>query len=107
MNPLHGIVGDNDGGIDLPQTQVDPRELEQEKNMAKFSKSKEFKRLEEFIHARVQFYQKYLPDGKSIAGNTDKPDVNDWIIANTVIAEFEGLLGAYGNAREAVENVQR
>ena len=40
----NGLIGDN-YGIDLPQMEVDKQDLDEEKRMARFSKSKEFKKL--------------------------------------------------------------
>ncbi len=106
MGAQNGLIGD-DFGIDLPQTQVQEQDLTVERNMAKFSKTAEFRKLEDYVNARVAFYQGHLPNGNPVVG--DKvPSPADWVIANAVIAEFNGILNAYNEAREAVDSrVQR
>lgn len=97
----NGITGD-EFGTDLPVTQVDDLALANERNMAKFSKTKEFKVLKEYMENRIEFFQKYLPDGRPLTTKnvTDK----DWIVANLIIGEFRSVLQAYEQAAEAVRN---
>lgn len=94
-----GIIGDAD--TTLPQTTVPEEELTNELNLAKFSKTKEYAKLKEHLESRIEFYQTFKPDGTLIA--TEKIDLTDWKIANTVIAEFQGILKVYENAREVVD----
>jgi hypothetical protein len=99
--PQNALV--NQSPIELPQTQVQEEDLIAEKNAAKFSKTKEYKVLKEYLESRINYYQTQLPDGRSI---TDaKPQ--DWIVANLVIAEFNAVLNAYEQARQAVEDSSR
>ena len=102
MGPQNAIVGD-DYKIELPQTVVQEQDLVAERNAAKFSKSKEYKALKQYLESRIEFYQHNLPNGDLTSGAT----VEDWKVANLVIAEFRAVLDAYEQAREAVENVQR
>lgn len=103
MGPQNGIMGDN-FGIDLPQAQVDKSALDEEKAMARFSKSKEFKKLKEMMEARINFYQKALPDGRPITAVDGMERAEMWVIANAVIGEFNMILSAYENAREVTKN---
>lgn len=103
MGPQNGIMGDN-FGIDLPQAQVDKSALDEEKAMARFSKSKEFKKLKEMMEARIEFYQKALPDGRPITAVDGRERAEMWVIANAVIGEFNMILGAYENAKEVTKN---
>lgn len=96
-----GIMGD-DFGTDIPEMKVPEQDLTVEKNMARFSKSEEFKKLKQHFEERIEFYQKNLPNGAPI-GST-MPTGADWVVANTVIAEFRAVLAIYEQAREAVEN---
>ena len=98
------INDDNFTDIQVPQTQIDEMALQGERNMAKFSKSKEFKALKEYMENRIEFFQKYLPDGRPLKTNTVKPE--DWIVANLVIGEFKNVLQAYEQAAEAVRAAQ-
>lgn len=104
--PQNVVTGDN-FGTDLPQTVVPADDLAVERNMAKFSKSREFKKLKDAIDTKIEFYKHYLPDGKPVTAHTDK-DLAEigrhWLIANMVIGELEEILTAYELAREAVRN---
>lgn len=103
MGPTNGIIGDS-FGIDLPQVNVDKASLDEEKAMARFSKSKEFKKLKEIMQARIDFYQKALPDGRPLTAVEAKERAELWVIANAVIGEFNMVLSAYENAKEVTKN---
>lgn len=103
MGPANGIMGDN-YGIDIPQVNVDKSQLDEEKAMARFSKSKEFKKLKEMMEARMEFYQKALPDGRPITAVDTAERAQMWVVANAVIGEFNLLLDAYENAKEVTKN---
>jgi len=106
MPQQQGIVGDIPQ-VDIPQTQVDEQQLITEENMAKFSKTKEYKRLKEHIEQRIDFYQNYLPDGQPLQSKKDMEALGQtWMIANAVIGEFQGILQAYEMAGEAVKNAR-
>ncbi len=103
--PKNAIVGE-DFGTDLPEMRVPEQDLTAEKNMARFSKSEEFKKLKEHFDERIKFYQTHLPNGDDV--QTSPVNVNDWVIANAIINEFNAVLEIYKLAREVVEeNVQR
>lgn len=102
MEPTLGIIGDEQG-IDLPEMEVDENFLNDERKMAKFSRTAEFKRLKEYIDNRIEFYQKYLPNGMEI-GMDIVPSTEDWRVANRLIGEFKGILNMYENAAEAVKD---
>lgn len=107
--PQNVIAGDN-FGTDLPQTERPVDDLAVEKNMAKFSKSREFKKLKDAIDTKIKFYRAYLPDGRPLATVTNKSPEElalDWKVANIVIGELEEILTAYELAREAVKNDTR
>lgn len=99
--PQNSIPGTDESlGTALPQTQIDDVMLAEERSMARFSKTKEYKRLKEYMEGRIEFFQKYLPDGRPL--KTDTVNDKDWIVANTVIGEFKALLAAYEDAQAAV-----
>ena len=111
-------ITDDNFGTEMPETLVDEAVLANEKNMARFSKTKEFKILKEYMEARIEFFQNYLPDGNSINGGvTPKgeqvPHLDDatiasyWRAANIVIGEFKSVLQQYENANEAVKNATK
>lgn len=106
MAEPQGIIGDADTKLpDIPQTTVPPEQLEEEKKLARFSKTAEFKRLKEHLENRIKFYQRFFPSGKDIK-TTDiesKEMGAYWKIANVVVGEFQQILDDYENARQAVE----
>lgn len=102
--PVNALIGD-DFGMEIPRTTVDEDELAIEKKMARFSKTKEFKKLKEYIDSRIEFYQQYLPDGRPVPADMKMVGEN-WIIANAIIGEFKAVLMAYELANEATKNVQ-
>jgi hypothetical protein len=103
MGPSNGIVGDS-FGIDLPEINLDDKELVVEKQMAKFSRTKEFARLKEILEARIAYYQSVLPDGRVLTEVDAKERAAQWAIANVVIGEFKMLINAYEQAAEATKN---
>lgn len=102
--PANAVVGDQNFGTDLPITTPAEGELLEEKHMAKYSKTKEYKRLEEYLEARISFFQNHFPDGTPLAAEKEYAKIVDyWRVANIVIAEFKAVLTSYENARGAVE----
>jgi hypothetical protein len=104
MGAINGIVGE-DFGVDLPEMQVPEQDLTVEKNMAKFSKTAEFRKLKAHFEERIKFYQGYMPDGRAVVESLPTPE--QWVIANAIIGEFKAVLSVYEQAREAVEDVHR
>ena len=101
--PRHGIIGDDSFGTELPETKVPENQLNEEKKAARFSKTKEYKVLKEYIQERIKYYQKYLPDGREI-GSIAQPELGQkWVEANTIVREFQLILDSYENAAEAVK----
>lgn len=103
--PVNAVIGDEDQPTNLPDTQVAEEVLIEEKKMARYSKTAEFKRLRDFLEARIQFYQNYLPDGRPIKDVNLPNDVlaSNWKAANIVVSEFQRVLAEYDQAREAVD----
>ena len=102
MNPNNGLVGDA-SSVDLPQSTPDVNDLVEEKKMAKYSKTAEFKRIQEHFAERTKFYQQYMPDGRPVAAVPKKDLDGMWIAANVIIAEFSQVINMYENAREVVD----
>lgn len=101
MQPSNGIMGDMTG-VELPQMQVNKDVLTEEKKMAKYSRSSEFKRIQEWCEGRISFYQTYLPNGAEV-GLDVAPSAEDWRVANRVIGELRALMNSYEIASEAVK----
>jgi hypothetical protein len=117
--PDNGIMGDLDDPMVQPHTEVPEDQLKAEelelRNMAKFSKTKEYKKLREFMEARISFYQKFLPNGAQVEGRPDNNNgfsvnvphgdlTSNWIAACIVIKELENILGEYEQAAEVAKN---
>ena len=102
MGPQNGLLGDAQG-IDLPQMEVNDNLLVEEKKMAKYSRSAEFKRIQAHCADRIEFYQKMLPNGLEV-GLDYNPSTEDWRVANRIIGEFKLLMNMYDTASEAVRD---
>lgn len=104
MQPDNVIMGESTG-IELPQMQQSDEDLSTEKNIAKFSKTKEWKNLKEHIESRKLFYQQYLPNGTEV-GLDVVPSPEDWRVANRVIGELNLLINTYEGVKEAVDDTR-
>lgn len=93
-------------GIDLPQAEVEDTTLREEKKLAKYSRTAEFKRIQAHCEERIAFYQTQLPNGAEI-GLEVVPSVEDWRVANRVIGEFKLLMNIYETAAEAVKDATK
>lgn len=100
------VVQGDSFGTDLPKTQVSEDLLNLEKNLAKYSKSREFKALKDYMEARIKFFESFLPDGKEVRWEANPELGVKWVVANNVINEFKAVLSRYEQAAEVVENVQ-
>lgn len=102
--PQNGVMGDE---ISLPSSQLPEELLNEEKLLARFSKTKEFKRLKDYLEGRIIFFQNNLPDGTPFAKVMNKSDYEELgqktVVANIVIGEFKALLQVYENANEVVK----
>lgn len=115
--PTNAVVGENDEPTKLPETQVSDEDLLEEKKLAQYSQTAEFKRLREFMEARIKFYQNYLPNGSRIQGDPTTNGLSvslpngdltaNWIAACAIISEFENVLSTYERAREVVTDADR
>lgn len=107
IGPANGIVGDS-MGTDLPHAVLPEQGLQEERAMARFSKTKEFKRLKTHLEDRIAFFEKTLPTGvapESVV-KTNAQLGEDWRVANLVIAELKGIINAYEIAKEVVSGQQ-
>lgn len=103
MSPDNVLMGDISSGFDLPEAQIDKEDLLEEKKMAKYSKTAEFKRIQDYCQERIAFYQTKLPNGAEV-GLDVAPSAEDWRVANRVIGELKLLMNIYETAASAVES---
>jgi hypothetical protein len=101
----NGIM--DEGGLAPFDMAMPAEQLADEKLMAKYSKSKEFRRLKEHMQGRIEFYQQYLPDGRALTEVDAVERANHWLVANIVIKEFNLVIDSYGQIAEAVKNAER
>lgn len=101
--PKNGIVGD-DFGMSLPETTVDETQLVEEEKAARYSKSHEYKKLKAHWEARIQFYQRYLPDGRQLSEVPEEERGYMWLAANAIIAELSNAMNYYDTAEEMLKN---
>jgi hypothetical protein len=102
-----GIIGDA-YPTELPVTDVPEQDLTEEKKMAKFSKTAEFKRLKTHMEERIAYYQTFLPSGKSVLEAEDVTKLGqNWLVAQAIVTELQAIIDAYELANETVKNAQR
>lgn len=107
MPAEHGIIGEDYGIVDLPTTNQDEALLIEEQKLARFSKTKEYRRLKEHFEQRIEFYQSYLPNGDAVSGSDPEKLAQNWAVANAIIAEFNAVIATYEGAREVVSDAGR
>lgn len=100
MPDQFGIIGDS-YGVELPEAEIPKELLTQEKQKAKFSRTKEFGLLKAHLQERMDFYRTFLPDGRAVVSEKVTPE--DWKIANTIIGEFQAVIDAYEQANEVIK----
>jgi hypothetical protein len=102
----NAVVGDQDLPTSLPVTEVPEQALVDEKKMAKYSESAEFKRLKEFLEARIAFYQRYYPNGQPVQDLPAEERGPYWQAACIITKELENILAEYKQAREVVKGAR-
>lgn len=102
----YGIIGDQEP-IDLPVTKVDDKVLNREQQMARFSKTKEFKALKEHLETRIENYRHTLPGGteyNELLKTGDMRAIGEkTVISSTIIQELQGVIDAYERAANAIK----
>jgi hypothetical protein len=116
--PQNAVMGEQDLPTNLPETKVPDEVLAEEKKLAKYSQTAEFKRLKDFMENRIKFYQRYLPNGSLVEGDPKDPMMKVtlptgispemmnvyWMAACLVTKEFENVLAEYAQAAEVVKD---
>lgn len=108
MPASNGIIGtDVAPGINIPQATADDSQLKELKSAAKFAKSTEYKELKDHLEKRMDFYRKYLPDGRAVGAEMSTQDLaNMWIVANCIIGELNAILGVYDGAEDMLKEAE-
>lgn len=103
MAAVNGITGD-DFQSDLPRTTSDQpspevaAELAELARMAKFARSADFKTLKAHLEQRIDFYQKYMPNGQSVLNVPTAEAGAMWQAANCIVGELSAIISSYENA---------
>lgn len=116
MGPQNGIVG-QENPTQLPQAAQDDSQLKAMAKTAKFMRTQEYKELKEHFDKRIEFYQKYLPDGRAVGANGSMMQSGVeglsmaemgamWVAANVIIGELKAVMGAYEAAAEFVKEAK-
>jgi hypothetical protein len=103
MDSNNAVIGDSPI-VDLPQSQPNTEEIDNLRQRARFSKTKEFRELREAMDERIEFYSNFLPDGRLVA-TSDKLAVQNWRLANIVIAELQAVKSAYDGSVELIKEL--
>lgn len=98
----NGIIGDITGA-DLPEMVIDEKELTDEKKMARYSKTAEFKRIQEWCQLKIAQHQSYLPGNIPITAISDEERGKYWAVADMVITDLTELMNMYEIAAEVVD----
>lgn len=101
----NGIM--DEGGLAPFDTELPAEHLAEEKEMAKFSKSKEFKKLQDHLESRIEFYQLFLPDGRPVESVSQQERIEMWPVANAIIKELSLIINAYNQAAEVVRDARK
>lgn len=104
--PVHGIVG-NDYGIDIPETEYTDEQLAEVRKMAKFTRTAEYARQKDWAEAKIQFYQKYLPNGKPVSEAEAKEKAEHWVAANEIIGLLNEFMRSYESSAEEIAEMQK
>lgn len=103
--PQNVPMGDMDESMNVPESVVPMETLVEEKNKAKYSKTKEFKEIRQYWEDRIKFFESYLPAGLETRWQVPSDDIaQQWVLANNIIAEVRAFLRQYDDAVEVVSN---
>ncbi len=103
MADTFGIIG-NAQVTELPQTEVPEQDLVEEKKRAKFSKTKEWAELKDWMEQKIDHYSTYLPDGRPLTDVSAEERGNYWLAANIIISDYKEMISRYEDVKEAIKN---
>lgn len=103
----NGIMGDADFEFNVPQTEVNDDDLLEIQKAAKFSKTREYKRLKDHMEERIAFYQQFLPDGRALTETDPANRDSMWVASNAIIGELRGVMAVYEQADEVLKEAAR
>lgn len=104
MGPANGIIGDAQPTA-LPESSVDDGLLSDERKKARYSKSAEFKQIQEWCQLKIAKYQSFLPGGIPVTAVSDEERGKYWAVADIVITELTELMNMYETTAEVVNEL--
>jgi hypothetical protein len=110
MGAKNGIMGDENFGMDLPQSEAPKEDLTRERHMARFSQTREFKALKETMQYRMDYWRQYIPGNPNPVQYRDlSNEERGWraLVADILIEEFGNIIGAYEQAKETVAEASK
>ncbi len=103
----NGIIGDQAfESLEVPETQPDNQFLAEDKKMAKFTRTAEYKRQKRWAEDKIRFYQQYLPDGRDISSVPIAEIGTKWVQANEIIKTLNEFLNSYEGAVVSVKEAE-
>ncbi len=105
MASVNGVMGE-DQLFDLPEPGLAEQDLSEEKAAARFSKTREFKKIRAHLERRIDYYQSFLPDGTPVIGSdASYAELGArWMSANIIIGEFRSVINEYEQAAQVVKD---
>jgi hypothetical protein len=107
MASQNGIIGEGDFGTSIPETQQEENPLVEERKMAKFTRTAEYKRQKAWVEDKIKLYQNYLPDGRKVASMPMAERGEHWTVANEIIQVLNEFLTSYESSVEIVKEADK
>lgn len=104
MGPQNAVVGNDSYGTEMPQTQTPENAMAEISKAAKFSKTREFQELKDYLQAKIKFYQSNLPGGTPIVHVDPAIVGSSWTAADTIVREFQAIIDVYENAAQQLKD---
>ena len=101
--PVHGITGDMDEPTQLPETKVAEENLAEERQMAGYARTEEYKRIKDFLQLRIKFFQRYFPTGTPVENLTEAERSAYWQAAAIIIKEYQQVIDDYDSIRRRIK----
>lgn len=103
----YGILGDDTTAPTINELEV---QQSREKQLARFSKSKEYQALKAHLESRIAYYANFLPGGAMYAdllAQSNFAEIGEkTVVSQSIITEFRAVIDVYENAAEAVKDTK-
>jgi hypothetical protein len=99
----NAVLGDQDLPLELPQSSADADGRAEERQMAKYSESEEYRRIKDHLQDRIKFFQKYFPGGQPVKVLPVAEREAYWVAACVITDELQSIINDYDQIREGVK----